>query len=177
MSDLIELRRRIHKLAIEKGWWETGDRPWREIRMLVVSEIAEALEEYRAGRMKVWYSGNERPDNPTYSKPEGFPVELADAAIRLLGYAERIDSDWDANDITYIVDGDADGVRGSVPMQLDRLVEHLHCDDYEVDAQVWIALSSCFDVAIRNGIDLVDVIELKHKYNETRPYRHGGKRA
>ena len=33
------------------------------------------------------------------------------------------------------------------------------------------------DYCARAGIDLEEAIALKHKYNLTRPYRHGGKRA
>lgn len=31
----------------------------------------------------------------------------------------------------------------------------------------------CLDMAEAMGIDLQDVIEAKHEYNKTRPYRHG----
>lgn len=33
-----------------------------------------------------------------------------------------------------------------------------------------------FDYLIRQNIDIQKCIEIKHAYNETRPYRHGGKR-
>ena len=32
-----------------------------------------------------------------------------------------------------------------------------------------------FDFLSQNGIDIDKVMDLKMKYNETRPYRHGGK--
>ena len=34
----------------------------------------------------------------------------------------------------------------------------------------------CLDTASAMGIDLNEVIELKHEYNKTRSYRHGNKR-
>lgn len=34
----------------------------------------------------------------------------------------------------------------------------------------------CLDTAGAMGIDLGEVIEQKHAYNQTRPYRHGNKR-
>ena len=45
--------------------------------MLIVSEISEALEEHRHGRApdEIWYTAE--------GKPEGVPVELADAVIRI----------------------------------------------------------------------------------------------
>jgi len=35
----------------------------------------------------------------------------------------------------------------------------------------------CFDLAGALGIDLQDAIIQKHKYNKTRPFRHGGKKV
>lgn len=51
--------------------------------MLIVSEIAEALEEYRSNhRPNETYFNPEKPD-----KPEGVPVELADAVIRIAEFS------------------------------------------------------------------------------------------
>lgn len=35
----------------------------------------------------------------------------------------------------------------------------------------------CLDLAEAHGVDLGQVIEVKHEYNKTRSYRHGGKKA
>lgn len=103
-----ELASLIHDWALHKGWWDNPDRNIGELIALTHSELSEALEEWRVGRMKT-----EIVDG----KPEGFPVELADAVIRIL------------------------------------------------------------DVCESQGIDLEREIEQKMQYNETRPYRHGGKKA
>lgn len=70
-----------------------------EKMLLVVSEVSEALEEYRNGRVVDFLYfmnklGFEHQDEarfreaPTLNKPEGIPVELADAVIRIFDFAE-----------------------------------------------------------------------------------------
>lgn len=67
----------IHKIAIEKGWYD-DPRPFAELIVLMHSEISEALEEYRNGHdyTKIYFGEN--------NKPEGIPIEFADLLIRLL---------------------------------------------------------------------------------------------
>lgn len=80
----------IHALAVEKGWWDRvppGAGPEQtmpvvlEKLLLVHSEISEAVEELRAGH---WYRDVYYRIESGGDKPEGFPVEIADAVIRLL---------------------------------------------------------------------------------------------
>lgn len=107
-----QLCRDSHDTAVRKGWYDTPRTPL-ELLMLVVSELAEAVEEYRdpaVNLAEVRYRDSD-------GKPEGFGVELADAVIRI-----------------------AD------------LCGHL-------------------------GIDLGEAVEVKASFNETRPHRHGNKRA
>lgn len=113
---LNELRDMAHGLANDKGWYD--DWPVEAAQesaaimaklMLVVSELAEAGEELRSGRMSTWVGEG--------YKPEGFAIEIADAFIRLS------------------------------------------------------------DLCGKLGIDVAKAVREKHRYNTTRPYRHGGKRA
>lgn len=106
-----EWQEHVHATAVAKGWYDNGPRNVGEQLALIHSEISEALEEYRRGR----------PLTETYheesGKPAGFPVELADAVIRIM------------------------------------------------------------DLCGAHGIDLEAAIEMKDAYNQSRPYRHGGKVA
>ena len=117
---LYELAAEIHADAVAHGWWEE-ERPLPEILMLCVSELAEALEEYRNGRPMIYYPCNagglcvedraeenatcgSRPYNPRNpdapcsaksKKPEGIAVELVDCVIRILDYLAHAGVDVD----------------------------------------------------------------------------------
>lgn len=104
MTSLNTLAKEIFEANKRKGFWD-NPRPLTETTMLIVTELAEAVEEERAGRAGVWYS------DPAYDmhygadmvavegdhlahplrgsrsralKPEGVDIELIDALIRLL---------------------------------------------------------------------------------------------
>lgn len=100
----------VHKLVIEdmqkevfsfmrdKGWLD-GSRSVGDEMALLHSEVSEALEEFRAGRMVTrfrydtgtGYVYTDAPwsDEQVLGKPVGFPSEIADVLIRLLDVAGR----------------------------------------------------------------------------------------
>lgn len=73
---LNEYVRECHATSRSKGWYDdAGQRNIGEQLMLVVTEVAEAMEDLRVGKMEMEISAS--------GKPEGFPVEIADVMIRL----------------------------------------------------------------------------------------------
>lgn len=189
---LNELSQEIHENAIDHGWWES-EREDAELYALMHSEASEALEEYRYGRPMVYYKcartlspckreGKitcprvEKEELCPYhdSKPEGIAAELADVVIRILDYCayKGHDMDWARKNNGFVY----------IHTTLPELVNDLH-----------IALSKCFSLKFEemrdftncifdiehwlkeSDIDLWEVVRLKHEYNKTRPYRHGGK--
>lgn len=170
-----DLCTRSHAMAKEKGWWDETRSPY-ELGNLCHSELSEALEELRDGRgvNEIYY----RDDKPT--KPEGFPVELADFVIRL--------ADWAASDDGVCDSGILKAVASERPKaaerDLQRAIHELHTAVVEAtkDARThWAgatqicAMGMAFQYAEIHGIDLPAVIELKMAYNATRPIRHGRK--
>lgn len=93
MKSISAWQRDVHELAQRKGWHES---PVREDDLvdvdgvaaklaLVHSEISEAVEELRHGRLALHYGVGD--------KPEGLAVELADAVIRIMDLCEALDLD------------------------------------------------------------------------------------
>ena len=83
---LSEYQTQAHKIAREKGWWDSELTPEFLITKLslIMCECAEAIECIRSGQMD--YVLEE-------GKPEGLPVELADVFIRLVDLCEALDID------------------------------------------------------------------------------------
>lgn len=80
----------IHGWALDKGWWivdpDINVQPSFDSKLVLVhSELSEALEEWRDNHPEnmIYY----KPDKNGIPKPEGIPIELADAIIRICDMA------------------------------------------------------------------------------------------
>ncbi len=97
LGRLREIQRDVHKLAVDRGWWEGVPKhagiyyptvsQMMERMALFHGEVAEASEDIRDGVMAVHLNPEKN------NKPEGFPTELADIIIRVMDLAEGMGID------------------------------------------------------------------------------------
>lgn len=179
---LNEIMKDIHVNSVAHGWWD-NDRSGAEVRVLIHSELSEALEEDRAGRPGVWYAEGS-------NKPEGWAIELIDACIRILDYLGKLGKcfretstvDEFTNDFRKVQEKNKSFV---------ELLDELHCciaNSYNrLESEALSEYSSFESVTYKrtlgnifawlsmNGYDPEELLLLKHEYNKTRPYKHGKK--
>ena len=167
------IQKEIHENAVAHGWWES-ERSFGEICALIHSELSEALEEYRKNQPNVYWIAH---------KPEGIAVELADAVIRILDYMGREGLRFDSLAESAVSKDKA------VFEDFGDFIARCHSDisdaylrsgieedliDRTAALSVCIARIGAYFEA--NGLDLAEIIAVKHAYNKERPYRHGGKK-
>ena len=172
-----ELIKKAHENAVAHGFWDPAPRT-PETRALIHSEISESFEEWR----------NNRPNEYTgeSGKPEGVWVELADVVLRVadlfghLGVQLKTETS-EFMEITNRVSADMYDLNASFAEFIDCL--HIITTKTEfadnMDGTVRELIKLLLVIYARaevDGIDLDGIVERKHAYNVTRPYRHGDKR-
>lgn len=171
INGLIE---KAHTMAVEKGFWES-DRDIFESANLINSEVTEMVEELRSGHEveEIYF----KPENP--AKPEGFPVELADYAIRCADLAGRLGGKFSVNSQILIDFVSCNTFTGGLHEMIFSLtksvVEIVECTECYKAHTVVLSLVYAHLSASHFSIDLPAVIEQKMAYNATRPAKHGRK--
>jgi hypothetical protein len=170
-----DLAKEIHLTAKASGFWDE-DRNMGEMLMLIVSELAESLEEHRDSKSNFYLSYT--------GKPEGIVVELADAAIRIL---DTLYSQWDGVRHGYMRTHFKAEMKTQLSLKGGRdqyiVGENfgenlLRACSFVVRADqniMWLiaALVYIDRVAMSLNMSLWETAEKKMEYNKTRPYKHG----
>lgn len=185
--NITEWAKEIHENAVKHGWWETK-RSTGEVIALIHSELSEALEEARDNRPMMYVLGpnGEEICTPCYfngRKPEGVAVELADAVIRVLDMAEQVGMPLQCYDTIWDKLKMSEGKKCFDDLCTTIAFLHAIASDL-YNAIVKHEIGTSFSAALAliayvdgylayNGLDLWQVIELKHNYNKGRPYKHG----
>lgn len=185
--NLIELIPRCHAGSRTKGFWDVTPNRSQQL-MLVVSELAEALEADRKGRRAnlIDYEVQVARDSALPAEfrakvqqasflnnvKDSVEDELADAYIRLCDFVGGFDLD--------IEEVAAEHETLECPENFGEAllgITAVVCmTDYELDMAertVGMALAHIEALCRKTGIDLATHIDLKLRYNATRPAKHG----
>lgn len=179
---LTKVQHQIWNIATNHGWHEQPKSPEHWCG-LIMTEMAEAVEADRNGRRAYMESFNERMSNldgsdecfkemyKRYIKGS-IEEEFADVVIRILDMTQEIHGER----INWIGDYPC----GEVFHEEKSFIENAWCFIRRVlnwgTMNISDSVSFMFDWAHHLDIDLWQHIEWKTKYNELRPYKHGGKK-
>lgn len=152
---------RSHKQARDKGFWNTP-LTFDMAMALIISEIAEALEAYRKGRVN--------PDwNDIQAVKDSFEVELADAIIRIYDWCGGNDLELEE-----LPDHRVWFDEGYNFMMLNTCCTQVWYEYVQdMEGKMEELLSVFLSYAKFKNIDIEKYIEWKLNYNLNRPYKHG----
>ena len=176
-----KIAKAVHKNAVEHGWWEET-RPVACVMALIHSELSEALEEERVGRPFVYvedeYNGRETDmEHFNGRKPEGTGIELTDTVIRILDLAGRYRVDMDKIMGCKFLDlvPDIYSLIADCHFYVsEAYIKHCEGDDAEkIFSSLGEVVCMIEGYVAEAGYSLEQLINIKHEYNKTRPYKHG----
>jgi hypothetical protein len=202
---LNELRDTSYEIAKSKGWHdpEFDTATFADRMALVISELAEALESHRVDADLLYFTGVASAAVPEThaarlemaergAKPEGTLIELIDALIRIGDCAGRHEIDLEAEDGNPLLverlpvptdNGPPVPTFGSWMCAVSHslALAAMYPDDAP-SGQRFFLVSATRQIGYMlhwlgiSGDEVVRAIEIKHAYNRTRSFRHGGKK-
>lgn len=203
MKTMAEWAKEIHENAVAHGWWEEDRTIGEVCALIhsELSEALEEARAARPMMYVMDEYNGEYIQNPRYfgsRKPEGIAVELADAVIRMLDWMAHCGQEYRLD----IVEEEGERIAAEYarsktePVELPEFVAYLHdkvsvihMRILDIDKVGWSgrrekrlteALAAAESVVFlvngwlrMQGVQLKEVMEIKHRYNKTRPYKHG----
>lgn len=194
--NLNELRDKAYQCAVVHGWHEENLSD-EHFLCLVISELMEAVEADRKGRhadtkkfnqemdyyiheMKLYGENYDKAYRDTfeYYLKDSVEDELSDACIRLLDLAglRNVDLgevnsdelkcseeffDWTFTESIYSIVSD--------------MTNQGYIETHSLESHLRVSLMVVMSFCVKKNIDILWHIEQKIKYNELRPYKHGGR--
>lgn len=203
MKTMAEWAKEIHENAVAHGWWEEDRTISEICALIhsELSEALEEARAARPMMYVMDEYNGEYIQNPKYfgaKKPEGIAVELADAVIRMLDWMAYCGQEYRLDIVEEQGERIAAGYARSEtePEELPEFVAYLHdmvsvihMRLMDINKVRWSrrkkkrqteAMAAAGSVVFlvngwlrMQGIQLREVMEIKHRYNKTRPYKHG----
>lgn len=183
MKNLNNLRDKAYQCAVTHGWHDENLSD-EHFLCLVISELMEAVEADRKGSHTDIEAFNKYCDridfNENFERQIKGTVEdeLADACIRLLDLAglRNVDLGEVTLDELKCSEGFYDWTfTESMFFLVCNLTDTDFIESHSFDSYLRVVLMEIMGFCVKKDIDIFWHIEQKMKYNELRPYMHGGK--
>lgn len=182
--NLNELKIRAYEIACEHGWHEE-EQSDEELLMLVITEIAEAVNADRRNHhadveaFKKYEDSLDFMQNFERQIKDTVEDELSDVVIRCLSMAgsRSIDLSAAMDFIDKLSEveckKDTDGTFAELMFEVVKLISS---DDADPVTKINVVLICIIELCRAKNIDIEWFVEQKMKYNALRPYKHGGKK-
>lgn len=160
----MNLAKQHHEAMVAKGFWENPN--LLEKKMLIISELGEAIEAHRKGRVCVmseidknaveWSIDSDEIFSQVFVRfiKDTYEDELADVVLRIWDYMEYTGS---------IGVGEAIDMKENIGENLYYITEHVVMGRFHTALDILYSLSPNMDWHIK----------MKMSYNATRPHKHG----
>lgn len=173
----------IHKNAQEKGFWDDiNDADKRDITLqLIITEVAELTEAMRKEKVMGAYTVDHANFIQWFESTMKGTVEeeVADIFIRGLDYVSgfriRLGAVLKHMDDELVSLEKVKINQPAFTFYISGAVVNIKRSSFPTQA-IGELLGKCLKLADHYGFNLWHMIDLKVKYNATRPYKHGGKR-
>lgn len=182
-EELPAIIKSVHDNAVKHGW-HNEPKPKEHWAMMVITEISELVEADRKCRHtdEIGIDLISLADNDEDFKhyfelwaKDRVEDEMADICIRIFDMAAELGYDLDIEGYDY--DIPASITDGPMTVFAYGLCQELIVnEDFLAEDGIPSALGDLFAYARAKNIDLDWHIKQKMKYNELRPYHHGGKK-
>lgn len=166
LEQLNQLAGLIHDRNVRLGFYDGGDlRPFDGLLMNVVAEVAEAQEEWRSGRDFNEHHWTIVDKQRKYDEPS---LAMRGGKLHVRNY------EWDFR-----------GSNDTIPEWLEVTPELLrslpnmiaNLKPEGIPSELADIIIRVLDICAFHKIDIAHAIADKMAYNETRSYRHGGKKS
>lgn len=181
--DLNSYRDRVYQNAVNHGWHEEK-KSIEHWLCMVISELMEAVEADRNRKYAYESIINKKIRPLLETKDDSWKFhfeeyvkntvedELADVCIRLLDFAGVMNADL--NDINYDDSSTGDYSDMTFTESIFNIIKSIN--NYWEPTDIGFILNEVFAFCRSRDIDIFWFIEQKMKYNESRPFKHGGKK-